>query len=279
MAASLLLALSVAWLYAGILRRLVAEWLSSADASYGIVLAVVALAVVWRRRHAFGAAADPHASGSAGAAILLAGLIVYLAGQLGADLFLTRISFIVVVAGAVAFVSGTRALRTIAAPLFFLLIAIPLPALIVNAVTIPLQIVASRIGEATLTAAGVSVFRDGNLLELPSTTLEVAEACSGLRSMVSLAAIAALLAWAEPSWPRRALMLAASLPVAIVMNGLRIALTGIACETWGPRAATGAWHTFGGWATFVVSVFALMQLQRLFARHSAAPWPLETVRA
>ena len=279
MAASLLLALSVAWLYAGTLRRLVSEWLSSADSSYGIVLAVVALAVIWRRRHAFAEASDPHAPARAGAAGLLAGLLLYLAGQLGADLFLTRISFIVVVAGAVSCVSGARALRTIAAPLFFLLLAIPLPTLVVNAITLPLQLVASRIGEATLTAAGVSVFRDGNLLELPSTTLEVAEACSGLRSTISLAAIAALLAWAGPSWPRRALMLVASVPVAIVMNGLRIAVTGLACETWGPRAATGGWHTFGGWATFVVSVFMLMQLQRLLARRSPSPWPLQTVRA
>ena len=91
--------------------------------------------------------------------------------------------------GAIWFVAGGARSRVLAAPLVFLLIAIPLPALIVNAITLPLQLVASRIGETTLSAAGVAVFRDGNLLELPSTTLEVAEACSGLRSIVSLAAI------------------------------------------------------------------------------------------
>jgi exosortase len=279
MAASLLLALSVAWLYGGTLRRLVAEWLSSADASYGIVLALVAIAVLWRRRTLFARAYDPDATPWPGVALLTAGLLVYLTGQLGADLFLTRISFVIVAAGAIWFVSGTAAMRTIAAPLLFLLIAIPLPALVVNAVTLPLQLVASRIGEATLTAAGVSVFRDGNLLELPSTTLEVAEACSGLRSIVSLAAIAGLLAWTEPTWPRRTMMLAASLPVAIVMNGLRIAATGLACETWGPSAAAGGWHTFGGWITFVVSVFTLVQFQRLLARRGRSRWNLETVRA
>ena len=88
---------------------------------------------------------------------------------------------------------------------------------------------------------------------------------------MSLAAISTLLAWMEPSFPRRVAMVAASLPIAIVMNGLRIAATGLACEAWGPKAASGSWHTFGGWATFLISVFALVQLQRAMAR-----WPMTT---
>jgi exosortase len=280
MTVGVLLAASIAWLYATTLRGLVDEWLSSADSSYGVVLAVVALAVIWQRRASFARAHTTDAAAAPGAVTLVIGLCLYLIGQFGADVFLSRMSFMIVVTGALWFLAGGAAVRTIAAPLLFLLIAIPLPALVVNAITLPLQIVASRIGETTLAAAGVSVFRDGNLLELPSTTLEVAEACSGLRSIISLAAIGGLLAWAEPTWPRRAALVAASLPVAIVMNGLRIAATGFACETWGPRAATGSWHTFGGWMTFVVSVLALMQVQRVMAK--AVPperWNLETAQA
>jgi exosortase len=198
--------------------------------------------------------------------VLLAGLCLHLAGQLGADLFLTRISFLFVVTGALWFLAGWRALRTIAAPLVFLAIAVPLPALVANAITVPLQLTASRVAEASLTTMGVAVFRDGNVLELPSTALEVAEACSGLRSIVSLAAISVLLAWMEPSIPRRLAIVAASLPIAIVVNGLRIAATGLACEAWGPKAASGSWHTFSGWVTFMVSVFVLVQVQRLMAR-------------
>jgi exosortase len=280
MIATALLALPLAWLYAAVLRGLAIEWLSSADASYGIVLAAVALVVAWRRRAAFAAARDPHAAAIPGAAALTFGLAIYLIGQLGADLFLTRVSFVFVLTGAIWLVAGARAVRIVAAPLVFLLMAMPLPALVVNAVTLPLQLVASRIGEATLSAAGVAVFRDGNLLELPSTTLEVAEACSGLRSIVSLAAIGGLLAWTEPRWPRRALLVAASLPIAIVMNGLRIAATGLACETWGPRAASGAWHTFSGWATFLVSVLTLLLLQRVWPSGRArGTWEMETARA
>lgn len=280
MAVTALLALSLAWLYAAALKGLVAEWLSSADASYGVVLAAVAAAVVWRRRAAF--APGPPAPGATGpgAAVLLAGLVIYLIGQLGADVFVTRVSFVFVLAGLLWFLAGARAVRAMAAPLVFFLIAIPLPALVVNAVTLPLQLVASRLGEAALSAAGVAVFRDGNLLELPSTTLEVAEACSGLRSIVSLAAIGGLLAWTERGWPRRALLVAATLPIAIVMNGLRIAATGLACEAWGAGAASGPWHTFSGWVTFLVSVFTLVALQRAWpGGHARQAWELQAAQA
>lgn len=269
MALGAMLALSMAWLYAAPLWGLVREWLSSPDASYGVVLAAVALAVVWRRRAIVARDADPRAAFAPGAATLIAGLALYLIGQLGADLFITRISFVVVVTGALWFLTGGRAVRALAAPLLFLLVAIPLPALVVNALTLPLQTVASRIGEAGLNAAGVAVFRDGNLLELPSATLEVAEACSGLRSLVSLAAIGGLLAWAQPSWPRRAAIVAASLPIAIVMNGLRIAATGLAVESWGPRVAAGGWHTFSGWVTFLLSLLVLAHIHRLLSAPDA----------
>jgi len=280
-ALGLLLALSIGWLYAGVVSGLVTEWASSPDASYGFVLASVALLVAWRRRDALAQAIDPASAALPGAAVTLVGLTIYLAGQLGADLFLTRISLPLVIVGAIWFLAGWRALATMAAPLVFFTIAIPLPTLIASAVTLPLQLTASRVAEATLTTFGIPVFRDGNVLELPSAALEVAEACSGLRSIISLAAISVLLAWTEPSLPRRMAIVAISLPLAIVMNGLRIAATGIACEVWGPRAASGSWHTFTGWITFVVSVFLLLQLQRLMARGLSAgsAWAPDEVRA
>jgi exosortase len=280
-ALGVLLALSIGWLYAGTLSGLAAEWLSSPDASYGVVLASVALAAAWRRRNAWVQAIDPAGATVPGAILMLSGLALYLAGQLGADVFLTRVSFVLVVSGAMWFLAGGRALRTIAAPLVFLAVSIPVPSLVASAVTLPLQLTASRVAEASLTTVGVPVFRDGNVLELPSTALEVAEACSGLRSIISLAAISLLLAWTEPTLPRRIAIVAISLPVAIVMNGFRIAATGLACEAWGPKAASGSWHTFTGWVTFAGSVLVLVQLQRLLARdpaRTAAP-AAEAIRA
>jgi exosortase len=277
-----LLALALAWLYANTLTGLGREWLSSPDASYGVVLIAVAAAVAWQRRDgAARASAGAPAHSSTGILVLAAGLLLFLAGQLGADVFLTRISLVVVLTGALWFVAGAAVVRVLAAPLAFVLMAVPLPALIVNAVTLPLQFTASQIAESTLTTAGVAVFRDGNVLELPSATLQVAEACSGLRSLVSLTAIAVLLAWATPCQSRlgRVAMVAAAIPVAIVMNGFRIAGIGLACEAWGPRMASGAWHTLSGWLTFAASAVVLIAIQRLIAPDRSASPAIEGAAA
>jgi len=282
-----LLAIAIAWLYAGTLAGLGSQWLSSPDASYGLVLAGVALLLVWQRREPIARAAGAAAAARSGVprsglALLAAGLLLYLSGQLGADVFLTRVSLVVVIAGTLWFVAGGAAARLAAAPLVFLLMAVPLPALVVNAVTLPLQLTASRIAEATLAASGIPVFRDGNVLELPSAALEVAEACSGLRSLVSLTAIAGVLAWSAARstargsgsrwtpFARGAAIVAIAVPVAIVMNGLRIAAVGIACELWTPRVTSGGWHTFTGWVTFVLSVAVLMQMQKAVAPRPVA---------
>jgi exosortase len=265
MAAAALVALAIVWMYGRVLWGLVAEWVSSPDASYGLVLACVAAGVVWQRRHALRAATGRSASPGLPVAVLISGLLLFLAGQLGADLFLTRLSFIIVSVAAVWMLAGGRALRTLTAPIAFLAIAVPLPALVVNAITLPLQLVASRIAEGALAAGGLPVYRDGNLLMLPSATLEVAEACSGLRSLVSLVAIAGLLAWLmHGRLARRLLVIATAVPIAIVMNGLRIATTGVICETFGLRAVSGTAHEVMGWITFVVSVGLLAAIASAF---------------
>jgi exosortase len=266
-------------LYAGAVAGLARQWTSSPDASYGFILLVVAIAIAWQRRRQFASAIDPRASSRGGLAVLTIGLLVYLTGLLGADVYLTRASLVGVLAGALWFLFGARAARIMAAPFVFLLLAIPLPSILVNGVTLPLQFVASYVAESALALTGVPVYREGNVLMLPSTTLEVAEACSGLRSLVSLAAVGAVLAWAaERSAFRRALLVLLTIPIAIAMNGLRIAATGLACEAWGSHVASSGWHTFTGWITFVVSTAALVQAQRMLGR-SRAPRLEQALRA
>jgi exosortase len=256
-------AAGVGWLYAPTAKGLALEWASSPDASYGAILAAVAAATIWSRRNRLRAAAANASHTMPGLFVVVAGLFTYLIGFLGADVFVTRVSLVIVIAGLVWFLAGAGAARQLAAPFAFLLIAVPLPALIVNAITLPLQLVASRLAEGLLGFAQVPVFRDGNVLELQSASLEVAEACSGLRSAISLTAIACLVAWAtERSTIRRAIVIACALPIAILLNGIRIAATGLACEAWGPAAASGRWHTLTGWITFVVAVAVLAQVQR-----------------
>jgi exosortase len=255
---------SIVWLYGSTLLGLGNEWLSSPDSSYGLVLAAIAALTFWNRRRLIAAAAARPSGLPAGLTVLTAGLSAFLIGRFGADVFVTRVSFVIVAAGLVWTVGGTMTARICAAPLLLLLIAVPLPTLVVNAVTMPMQLVASHVAEWMLAAAHIPVFRDGNVLELQSTSLEVAEACSGLRSLISLTAIGCLVAWAtERTAMRRIAVIAAAPPIALAFNAVRIAATGIACETWGPQAAKGGWHTFAGWLTFVVAVAALVRVQRL----------------
>jgi exosortase len=252
------------WLYGSTLKGLVSEWLSSPDSSYGGILAAIALAVLWKRRLLITAATS---RGSLVGFVFLTGaLCAFLVGRFGADVFVTRVSLVLGLAGLIWSIGGSTPARVSAAPLCLLLIAVPLPALVVNAITLPMQLVASRMAEWMLASAHIPVFRDGNVLELQSTSLEVAEACSGLRSLISLTAIGCLVAWAtERRLVRRAVVIAAAVPIALVLNAVRIAATGAACEVWGPQAASGEWHTFAGWITFVVAVGLLTRVQQVLS--------------
>jgi exosortase len=174
----------LATLFGSTFTGLALEWASSPDSSYGALLAAVALLIGWTRRRAVAAAIVRPANHSGGLAVLIAGLLAFLVGRFGADVFVTRVSLVVIIGGLTWYLAGASAARLLAVPIFFLLIAIPLPALVINTVTLPLQLVASRLAEQMLIVAGVPVFRDGNVLELRSTTLEVAQACSGLRSLI-----------------------------------------------------------------------------------------------
>lgn len=280
MALSLALVASIIWLYATTASALVNQWLTSADASYGLVLVGVALVLAWRRRALFLSTRNPGSPPAVGLALLLSGLMLYLIGSVGADVFLTRVSFVVVIAGAMWFLAGPAATRVMTVPLIFTSLAIPPPTLVLTAMTLPLQLTASRLAETALMWAGVPVIRDGNLLRLPSATLEVADACSGLRSLGSLGAVAVLLSWATAwSWTKRALIVAAAVPIAVLMNGLRVALTGLACEVWGRAAAADPWHTLTGWLTFAASMVLLLSVQRLLgsARARAVELPAAMV--
>ena len=265
------LALCLAWLYGDAGRGLILQWVGSPDAAYGAILAGVALLLFWQDRSRLAPRLPLADNSFAGLVLIVGGLLAYLAGFFAADLFTTRASFVVVLAGLLWFVSGPAALRTALTPLIFLLLAIPLPELVVTSLTSSLQTVAARTAEVTLGMAGIPVYRDGNVLELPATTLQVVEACSGLRSVVSLASVGILLVWATPGpRSRRAVLLLATVPIAVVINGLRIAGTGAAAEAWGPALTRDPYHSIAGWLTFVLSLGALWALRRLLLRQEPA---------
>jgi exosortase len=167
-------------------------------------------------------------------------------------------------AGGILFVLGWSHLRALVFPLGVLLLMIPIPAIIFNQIVFPLQLLASRVGEASLSAAGIPVLREGNILFLANTSLEVAEACSGIRSLVSLLTLGIVCGYFVDRRPgiRTAIALS-SIPVAIVANGLRVAGTGFAAHFISPAAARGFFHTFSGWLVFVFAFVLLFAVVRM----------------
>jgi len=241
---------------------LVRQWASDENYSHGFLVAPFALFIVWKARGALRALpARPH---PAGLAVVILGILLLTVGQFGAELFLSRVSLLVVIAGSVLYLWGPAHLRRAAFALVLLLLVIPLPTLILNRVSFPLQLLASRTAETALSAAGVPVLREGNVLVLPHTTLEVAQACSGIRSLASLIALGMIVGHFSPSaTPRRLVALVAlAIPIAVLANAFRVAGTGLEAAWLGPWAAEGFFHTFSGWLMFVVALAALFACAR-----------------
>jgi len=253
-----LLAVSFVILYWSVLRKLVSDWATDDNYSHGFFIVPLAAYFVWERRHVLQAL--PLKPTALGLPVLLGGIGVLLAGLLGAELFLSRISMLGVLAGIILFVLGWRHLKALAFPLAFLLLMIPLPAIIFNQIAFPLQLLASQVGEQVLRVFRIPVLREGNVMFLANTALEVAEACSGIRSLVSLLALGIVYGYFvdQRAWIRF-LIAIVTVPVAIVTNALRVAGTGVAAHYYGPEVAEGFFHEFSGLVVFAAA-FALLFL-------------------
>ncbi len=251
-----LLLLFLVLLYAGTVAKLVFDWYDLPDFSHGFILPFFTAFLLWERRKAI--AATPVQPSWAGLPLVLLSLLLLVTGRFGADLFLSRISLLLLTAGIVWVTTGRQMLRMVAFPLGVLVLAIPLPAVVFNQLTFPLQMLASRVASAMLPLAGVPVLREGNVINLPAMQLEVAEACSGIRSMMSLFTVAVMFGYFfEKTASRRILLALCSLPIAVAANALRIFGTGLCVQYWNPDKAVGFFHEFSGWLMFLVSLSCL----------------------
>ena len=260
-----LLILGIALVYWQVLRKLLYDWANDGNYSHGFLIVPIALYFVWERRAKLQQITlRPTAFGLV---VFVGSIFVLLAGLLGAELFLTRISLLGVLIGIILFLLGWAHLRALAFPLAFLLLMIPLPAIIFNQIAFPLQLLASRAGEFAISSADIPVLREGNVLVLANTSLEVAEACSGIRSLISLLTLGIVFGYfTDPrGWVRTVIALS-TIPVAIISNGARVAGTGIAAHRWGPAVAEGFFHEFSGWVVFIVAFVLMLALQQLIVR-------------
>jgi exosortase len=259
---AVLVGVLVSALYFRVVGRLVTEWWHDPDTSHGFLVPPFAAYLAWTNRDRIRAAKIQPSW--AGVAVIAFGLAMLILGEYGAELFISRVSLIVVLAGLILCFGGSQLLREVRFSLLVLLLAIPLPAIIYNQVTFPLQILASKAASDILPLFRVPVLREGNVIALPTIRLEVAEACSGIRSLISLFTLAIFYGYfLEKSVVRRTLLALSSIPIAIGANAVRIVGTGLCVQYWDPDKAVGFFHEFSGWVVFVVS------LSCLFAVHKA----------
>ena len=252
----------IIWLYFSIILHLAGQWWHDPNFSHGFFVPAFALFVLWQNRPRLaGLVAAPSMWGLV---IIVFALCVLVIGVLGAELFLSRISLLLLIAGLVVYFKGWQFFRTILFPWAFLVLMIPIPAIVFNQITFPLQLLASRVAAGVLPWAGVPVLREGNVINLPAMALEVTEACSGIRSLLSLGTLAIIYGYLMESRRSIRIILAlASVPVAVAANSLRIVGTGLLVRYWDPQKAEGFFHSFSGWLIFVVSLAMLFALHRL----------------
>jgi exosortase len=255
---------SFAFLYQHVISKLVNDWYVDENYSHGFLIVPIAVYFVWERRQKLKESLQKPSYW--GIVLILGSMMLLLAGILGSELFLTRISILGTIAGIVLFLCGWNHLKILLLPIAFLILMIPIPSIIFNQIAFPLQLLASRFGEMALLASQIPVLREGNVIHLANTSLEVAEACSGIRSLISLLTLGIVYGYFTDSrtWVRMALALG-TIPIAIIANGIRVAGTGIAAYFYGEEAAQGFFHSFSGWIIFIAAFIMMFILYRAIA--------------
>lgn len=254
------IALSIAT-YFPILRHLVWQWSNDEDVGHGFFVPVVAGYIAWQRRDELMALTLRPSRW--GWLILIWGALQAYIGTLGAELFLQRTAYLLTLVGILMALGGKPLLKALTFPMVLLCFMVPLPTMVYNEITFPLQLLASRVAEVVLGWLSIPVLRDGNVLELASQRLSVAEACSGIRSLLSLSFLSLVYAYFFDSkvWMRWVLLLL-TIPIAILVNSARVTMTGVLSEV-NPELAKGLFHEVEGWLVFVLALILL------FATHKA----------
>lgn len=290
--------------YATVLAKLGHDWWTDENYSHGLLIPFIIAFVLWSQRERLARAAR-HPSCVWGLSAVLCALFALWAGTAGAELYMQRTSLVLMLAGMVLYFWGFSLLRLLVVPLFLLLLAIPIPAIIFNRVAFPLQLFASRCAVWAMTLFDIPVLRQGNVIELmplgarETKKLEVVEACSGIRSLMTLVTLAVVFAYfthprgensddgdrppSPPSNPasriasqlsrlknygfwRSTIIVLSAVPIAIFTNALRVSGTGVLARYYGTRVADGFFHSFSGWVIYVVAFFMLFGVGWLLGR-------------
>ena len=249
--------------YFPILRNMVHHWQVVEDYQHGFIVVPLAIFFAYERRWDL---EDARIRGSwLGLIPLSIGLLSLTVGRLGTELMTMRAGFVFTLIGMVLLLLGREVFRILAFPLFFLFLMVPLPQSLVNTIAFPLQLIAARTAVASLQELGIPALVEGNIIHLAHAELFVHEACSGLRSLMALITLGVVFAYffRRGSMWTKLFLVASTIPIAIFVNAIRVALTGVLAHYFGEEFATGAIHDFQGLLTFGLAFFILLAEGRL----------------
>ena len=234
---------------------MVHDWIHLPDFSHGFLIPLISLYFVWER---FDKLDTPVSPKNTGFIIILLGLILLLVGNLASESFTMRFSFLIVLIGIIFFLLGWSHLKTLFFPIAFLIFMIPIPSILMGKITFPMQLFASNVAAFSLQQIRIPVLQEGNIINLAHTSLEVAEACSGIRSLISLLALGTVFAYfTKKIFWQRAVLVLSCFPIAILVNALRISATGVLANYYGISVAEGFFHGFSGYLLFLFAIVLL----------------------
>ena len=248
--------------YSEVLYRMGKDWAVDPNYSHGFIIPFISGYLVWKRKDLLTMATlRPSVWGLP---ILLGGLFLLVVGKAGSELFTMRFSLVVVLYGLLIFLLGTDTTKKLSFPISYLIFMIPLPYIFYDAVAFPLKLMAARISADMVMIMGIPIFREGNIIHLTDTTLQVADACSGIRSLISLLALGAIFSYftLDRAWKRIVLVLL-TVPIAVLTNSFRVTGTAVLSHYFGSKVADGFFHSFSGWVVFVVAFMLLFLCGRV----------------
>ena len=247
------------------LKDLLRVWETKEEYSYGYIIPVITAFLIWQRKDEL--ERMPFLGSWAGVALMFFGLCVFLLGELSGLFLLVQYAFLLVVAGVALALTGIPGFRLVAVPLLLLAFMVPLPSFFLTEISSHLQLISSQIGVGFIRLFGISVFLEGNVIDLGVMKLQVVEACSGLRYLFPLMTLGFIAAYFfKGEFWKRAIIFLSTIPITILMNSLRIGIIGVMVEYWGQSMAEGFLHDFEGWAVFMACTAVLVAEMWLLAR-------------
>lgn len=246
-----------------LLRGLVADWWSDPDQSHGFIVPLVSGYIIWQKRESL-SSFSPAEGTLPGSLLLLLAALTYHFGRVGSLEYAVRIGFLLWLYGSAIFLFGLHIFRKLLFPMLFLIFMVPLPYTVYDTIAFPLKLISSNIASSLLQFIGIPAYLEGNVIFLPTMVLEVADACSGIRSLSSLLAVTSVATYlSNRTNTVRTAVLMFSIPVAVASNSLRIIGTGVLVAMGHQRVAEGFFHMFSGWLVFVMSLFLVLSACRL----------------